>query len=200
MLPSHLDRSDDTDLDSPLTEWLQRYSAGDLEVAEVLFRQILPKLRELAKTQLGRERFAPALSSTELINEWWLRNERLVGWNIRNREHFYALTALAMRRALVDLARQRLAASRGRGIAPLSLDAESVGHPAANNNLERIVEIGQLMERLEKEDPVGARIVDLHYFAGYTYEEIAGLTGLNVNQVRHRWHKTQDWLKDRMSN
>jgi DNA-directed RNA polymerase specialized sigma24 family protein len=61
-----------------------------------------------------------------------------------------------------------------------------------------LVEMGMLMDRLDEEQPESARVVDMHYFAGFTLEEIAENTGLTLRQVRHRWAKGRDWLKDRL--
>ena len=60
---------------------------------------------------------------------------------------------------------------------------------------EQIVEIGILMERLEAKDPEAARMVDMHYFSGFTLEEIAGKTGLTQKQARYRWERGLKWLK-----
>ncbi|MGA2074168.1 MAG: ECF-type sigma factor [Terriglobia bacterium] len=181
-----------------LTDQLRRFSSGQQEVAEVVLREILPKLHEIAVRELHRERYIAPLSPTELINEVWLRSLGKGGWNIESREHFYAIASLAMRRVLVDFARHRLAQRRGDGDVPESLDE----HPSMERSLgpdpETVVHIGLLMEKLEKADPEAARVVDMHYFAGFTLEEIAKLTGLTFRQVRHRWEKGRDWLKDRM--
>ena len=102
-----------------LTELLQRYSKGDREVAEVVLREVLPKLHQIAIRELRRERYVAPLSPTELINEVWLRSLRKGGWQVNSRDHFYAIASVAMRRVLVDFARNRLAQRRwhrnGRG-------------------------------------------------------------------------------------
>jgi RNA polymerase sigma factor (TIGR02999 family) len=186
-------------MDSPLlTEQLRRYSGGDLEVAEIVLREVLPKLHEIAVRELGRERYVAPLCPTELINEVWIRSLRTGGWTINSREHFYAIAALAMRRVLVDFARNRLAQRRGDGKIPSSLDDVALGRHPANSDLEAMVQIGLLMDRLETVDEAAARVVDMHYFTGFTLEEIAEITGLTFRQVRHRWEKGRDWLKDRM--
>jgi len=61
-----------------------------------------------------------------------------------------------------------------------------------------MVRIGLLMDQLEKSDLEAARVVDMHYFAGFTLDEIVQITGLSFRQVRHRWEKGRDWLKDRI--
>ncbi len=185
--------------ESSVTELLQRYFGGDREAAESLFREIFPTLHRLAVRQLDRERHVTPVSPTELINELWLRILRSGGWNVNNREHFYAIAALAMRRVLIDLARSRLAQARGSGQVPASLEDNPPQELPGTSNLQRIVEIGQLMERLEKKDAVAARIVDMRYFAGYTIEEVAELTGLETRHVRYRWKKALDWLKSEMN-
>jgi DNA-directed RNA polymerase specialized sigma24 family protein len=70
---------------------------------------------------------------------------------------------------------------------------------AESSDPESVVQIGILMERLEKVDAAAARVVDMHYFAGFTLEEITQITGLTFRQVRHRWEKGRDWLKKYLS-
>lgn len=182
---------------SSLTEQLQAFSAGDREAAEAVLRVILPKLHEIALRQLRKERYCPPVSPTELIHEVWLRHMQKGGWHVKNREHFYAIAGCAMRCVLVDFARSRLALKRGALASPVPLE-ETAAEPADTASAEQIVEIGLLMEKLGQTDPESLRIVDLHYFAGFTFEEIAGITGLRPRQVRHLWNKGKDWLKDRM--
>ena len=182
-----------------LTERLQQYSGGEREVAEAVLREVLPKLHLIATRELRRERQVAPLSPTELINEVWLRSLRHGGWQVNSRDHFYAIAALAMRRVLVDFARQRLAQRRGGASTPAVQLEDSMTPPAANHvDPEKVLEIGLLMERLEKRDLELARIVDMHYFAGFTLGEIADITGLTFRQVRHRWERARDWLKDRL--
>lgn len=182
-----------------LTEQLRKFSGGEREIAEAVLRQVLPKLHEIAVRELRRERYIAPLSPTELINEVWLRSLRKGGWEINSREHFYAIAALAMRRVLVDFARMRLAQRRGEGEVPESLDGKASMGAATNPDPESILQIGLLMDKLEKADREAARIVDMHYFVGFTFDEIAEITGLTFRQVRHRWEKGRDWLKDRMN-
>lgn len=187
-----------TDPSLGLTEQLRRYSGGDQSMAETVLRAILPTLHQIAVRELRRERYVAPLSATELIHEVWLRSLRKGSWQIKSREHFYAIAALAMRHVLIDMARFRLADRRGEGSAPMSLEDYAAPILAGGADPETIVHIGMLMEQLEKKDREAARVVDMHYFAGFTLEEIAEITGLTFRQVRHRWEKGRDWLKDRL--
>ena len=181
-----------------LTEQLRRFSEGDREMAEAVLPQILPELHRIAARALRRERYVAPLSATELINEVWLRTLHKGGWRIESRGHFYAMVGTAMRHVLMDLARRRLADKRGNGNSALSLEDTVVNERESESEMTAVVEICELTQRLERRHPEAARVVDLHYFVGYTYEEIAEITGLTVRQVRHRWAKGRDWLKDRL--
>ena len=180
-----------------LTEQLQAFSRGDREMAEAILREVLPKLHQLAVRHLRRERYLAPVSPTELINEVWLRHMHKGGWHIRSRDHFYAIAGCAMRRVLVDFARTRLALKRGAFDVPVLLDqaADEQPDPASAS---QIVEIGLLMEKMGKARPEAVQVVDMHYFAGFSLEEISEITGLSLRQVRHRWEKGRDWLKDHM--
>jgi len=178
-----------------LTERLQLFMKGDAASGNALASEILPKLREIALRALRREGPAAPLSRTELINELWVRRLAKGGWKIQDRQHFYALASLAMRRLLTDMARERLRLCRGEGASALPLDTCDPIIGTSPEEAERIVEIGLLMEKLEAEFPDAARVVDMHYFSGFTLEEIARETGLTFKQVRFRWDKGLRWLK-----
>jgi RNA polymerase sigma factor (TIGR02999 family) len=181
--------------DASLTERLQSFMRGDTAVADVLLREILPKLREIAVRTLNRERYIAPLTKTELISELWVSNLGKGGWEIHDRGHFYALASLAMRRILVEIARKRLAARRGGGVAALSLDEMGAFLGPSVQDAAQIVEMGILMDRLEAKDPDAARMVDMHSFSGFTLEEIALETQLTLKQVRSRWERGLKWLK-----
>jgi RNA polymerase sigma factor (TIGR02999 family) len=177
------------------TERLQLFMQGDTVVADALLGEVMPKLREIALRALKREKYVAPLSKTELISELWVSNLSKGGWKIRDQGHFYALASLAMRRILVDLARKRLAVRRGGGDSTLSLDDAGALLGPSVQDAAQIVEIGILMERLDAKDADAARMVDMHYFSGFTLEEIAKETGLTLKQVRTRWDRGLKWLK-----
>ncbi len=181
-----------------LTQQLRRYTGTEHDIAEAVLRQVLPKLHQVAVSALRREHNMPNFSPTELINEVWLRSLHKGNWKVNNRNHFYAIAALAMRRVLIDLARSRNAATHGSGATVLSL-TENGNHPATTvSSPESVVKIGILMEKLEEVDPQVARVVDMHYFTGFSIQEITQFTGLTERQIRSRWKKGQNWLKARL--
>lgn len=178
-----------------LTERLNLFMQGNQSVVDALLHEVLPKLHQIAVRELKRERYMAPLSKTELIHEVWLSNLSKGGWQVRDQGHFYALASLAMRRVLVDLARKRLAVRRGAGETTLALDEAGAWLGSTVQDARQIVEIGVLMDRLEAKDPDAARMVDMHYFSGFTIEEIAQETGLTARQVRSRWERGMKWLK-----
>jgi RNA polymerase sigma factor (TIGR02999 family) len=179
---------------STLTQQLRLFMEGDSGAADSILREVLPKLHAIAARELGRERYMAPVSKTELIHELWIHNLSKGGWKINDQGHFYALASLAMRRILVDMARKRLTDRRGGtdGAVPLEY-ADGLGTSA--EEAQQIVEIGIMMEQLEARDPDAARIVDMHYFSGFTLEEVATETGLSFRQVRLRWERGNRWLK-----
>jgi RNA polymerase sigma factor (TIGR02999 family) len=181
-----------------LTERLRRCSAGDHQIAEAILAEVLPELHRIAVQALRRERYMAPLDPTELINEVWIRNFSKDGWKVESRNHFFALAAQAMRWVLVDNARHRLAQRRRDIQGALPIDEALGAALAAGTDLEEIVHIGVLMEELEKCDRVAARVFDLHYFAGFSLEKIAEISGLTLRQVRSRWDKGRNWLKLRL--
>ena len=182
-----------------LTEQLRKFSPGDRLMAEAVLRSVLPELHRIAVRELGHQHKTAALSPTELIHEVWLTNFWNGGWQINSRQHFYAIAALAMRQVLIDLARSRAAQKRGDGRTASSWNEHASLVHAEDTNPEPLVQMGILMDRLEKHDPQSARIVDMHYFTGFTLQEIAEISGLTFRQVRHRWERGRDWLKDRLN-
>ena len=171
-------------------------SRGNQEIADAVLHEVLPRLRKIAVGHLARERAATPLSPTELINEVWLRRIGKGGWQINDREHFYSIAAHAMRGVLIDFARRRLAEARGKGEIPLTLDVSREETAWAATDVLQLVEIGALMDRLDKADPLAARVAELHYFTGFTLEEAAQIMKLNLRQVRHRWAKAKCWLRE----
>jgi hypothetical protein len=119
------------------------------------------------------------------------------GWQIQSRNHFYAIASLAMRRVLIDFGRARMTQRRGRG-EELASSSRGTSVEAVAASPESLVQIGMLMDSLEKTNKEWARVVDMHYFAGFTLEEIAEISGLTLRQIRVRWEKGRDWLKDHL--
>jgi len=178
-----------------LTEQLQHFSGQDRNIAEAVLQKVMPELHRIAVREVRRERYFAPLSATELISEAWLQSLHKGGFEVRNREHFYNIAGIAMRRVLVNFARRRLAQKRDR----CETATASLHQLSSTSNLENIVHMGRLMEQLELDHPEWARIADLHFFSGFTFQEISEKLGMTERQVRVRWEHARDWLKKRLS-
>ena len=160
--------------------------AGDATSLEKLLPFVYDELRGLAAALFRKEfRADHTLQPTALVHEAWLRlsgsGER--SWN--DRAHFFRVAAMAMRRILVDHARQKARIKRGGN--PIRVQDIDTVDPVAASPDERVLLIDQALERLERIDPEGAQIVTLKFFANYTTREIAGILDVGERTVERRW-------------
>jgi RNA polymerase sigma factor (TIGR02999 family) len=128
----------------------------------------------------------------------WITHLRKGGFEIKDKEHFYSIASRAMRQVLVDLARRRIARRRGDGQSTVALDDPATRFHEGTASPEELVAMGTLLEKLDRVHAEAARVFDMHAIVGWTFDEIAEITGLTTRQVRHLWQKSQNWLKDRL--
>jgi RNA polymerase sigma factor (TIGR02999 family) len=177
-----------------VTELLRRWRAGDLSAEPLLFELVQPELHRLAEYYMRHERAGHTLQPTALLNETYLRltGAREADW--RDRHHFYALAARAMRRFLIDYAR-----NRGAGIR-LPLDEIAPFLAADSKNLDLAIAIDAILEELAKENREGASMVELKYFLGLSDEDAAEALNLPVRTAQRRWVEARKWLFEQLEN
>jgi RNA polymerase sigma factor (TIGR02999 family) len=177
-----------------VTQLLKAMRAGDPQAAQDLLPLVYAELHRLAKSYMRRERPDHTLQATALINEAYLR---LAGEEIdwKNRAHFIGLSAQVMRRVLVDYARAHNAEQRGGGLQRVEMQEELAVSP---EKLDQVQQIDYLLKKLETEKPRQARVVELRYFGGLTFEEIGGLLGLASRTVKTDWALARIWLLDQL--
>src|SRR5262245_3740963 len=173
---------------SEVTRILSAIEQGDPHAAEQLLPLVYDELRKLAAERMAQEKPGQTLEPTALVHEAYLR---LVGdQQFVNRGHIFAAAAEAMRRILIERARQRAALKYGgqRQRVPLSDYADS-------DVDERLMHLDEALTRLAVHDPVAAKVVELHHFAGYTQADAALALGISEYQVRRKWTFARAWLK-----
>lgn len=171
------------------THWLNN---SDQNRDNKVFAGLYAELRRIARSKMARERQGGTLDTHGLIHEAWLRLEKSAPEQWRDRKQFYAAASEAMRRILVDTARRRLAVKRGGGEKVVSLDDElPVAAPMGD---ERLLDVHEALERLEKEFPMDAQIVKLRFFSGLGNEEIATLLEVSERTVERHWKLAKLWL------
>jgi RNA polymerase sigma factor (TIGR02999 family) len=153
-------------------------------------------LRKIAGRQLRCEPPDQALQPTDLVHALFLQlvDQRYATWE--NREAFYAIAARMMRRILVDHARARRAAKRGglTVLVPVHEASEASLPASADPHVSEVLEIDDLLQRLESYDPMQARIVELRFFVGMSVEETARAIGRAPRTVNREWRMARAWL------
>ncbi len=175
-----------------ITGMLRQWSGGSLEALDNLLPLVYDELHRQAARYLRRENENHTLQPTALINEAYLKliDQREVNW--KNRTHFFAIAAQAMRRILVDHARTKHREKRGGDDAKLSLD-EALTFVADERNID-LIALDEALTRLEIKDKQQTRIVELRYFSGLSLEETAEALNISRTTAARDWAMARAWL------
>ncbi len=154
---------------------------------------IYDDLREVARCQQARFGASPTLQTTELVHEAFLKLRASANQDFRNRLHLKRLTSLAIRQLIVDHARGKLAAKRGSGQAPVSLNEELITDNGSQGE-ETVLMVNEALARLEQVSPRLAEVVIARFFGGMTAEEIAEMLDISMRTVQRDWDRARAWL------
>ena len=181
--------------EAPVTQLLLRWREGEEEALEELMPLVYEELRRLARLKMRDERRDHTLQPTALVHEAF---ERLVDLRLewQDRAHFLSMAARLMRRILVDHARAHRAAKRGQGAVKVSLHE---GDAAAEPCFE-ILGLNEALERLQQQDARPSRVIELHYFGGLSYREIAEALRLSEATVDRDMRFARAWLLRELEN
>lgn len=174
-----------------ISQLLVSWSAGEEKALDELMPRVYQELRILAARQLRRERADHTLQTTGLVNEAFLKLVEQDGVQWTSRAHFFAIAATAMRRVLVDYARQRGAQKRGGDAKRVSLDQVQL---AVRHDVD-LMDLDECLARLEELDPQQGKVVELRYFAGCTIDEIAEVLQISPSTVKREWRMAKVWLR-----
>lgn len=152
---------------------------------------VYEELRRIARRQLRHEGIGHTLNTTALVHEAYLRLATPSHLDIGGRAEFLAIASTAMRRVLIDYARQRTAQKRGGVQVRLELDDLEV---AADGRAEQLVALDEALTELAATNPRLARVVDFRFFGGMSQEETALALQLTPRTVRRDWTKARMWL------
>jgi RNA polymerase sigma factor (TIGR02999 family) len=175
-----------------VTRILNAIEQGNTGAADQLLPLVYEELRLLAAQKLSQERPGQTLQATALVHEAYIR---LVGQEERNwdnRRHFFAAAAEAMRRILVDNARQKKSLKRGGHRQRVGLD-ESV-LPDYSARPDDLLALDEALERFSAQDKVKADLVKLRYFAGMTIEQTSEVLGISTATAKRYWTYARAWL------
>jgi RNA polymerase sigma factor (TIGR02999 family) len=178
---------------SDVTRILSRIESGDPKAAEQLLPLVYDELRKLAAHKIAQEKPGQTLQATSLVHEAYLRLvdvEKAQHWNSRG--HFFGAVAEAMRRILVEAARRKQRLKHGGSRRRVDLEAAASLVP--DGPTEDLLALDTALHDLEAEEPEKAAIVQLRYFAGLTWEEIANCRGISVATAKRHWLVARAWL------
>lgn len=174
-----------------MTEFTQWLNASPESRDDKLFESLYVELKRIAGARMAGENPNQTLNATALVHEAWLRLEKSAPDEWRDRKQFFAAVSEAMRRILVEAARRRLAIKRGGEHAPLAEDEVDILAPIPD---DRLLAVHEVLDQLEQEDEMNARIVKLRFFGGMNNDEIAALLEVNEKTVRRHWAVAKVWL------
>src|SRR5690349_9119240 len=178
-----------------LTRILSAIEQGDEQAAGQLLPLVYEELRRLAARRLAREKPGQTLQATALVHEAYLRlvGSADPGWS--GRGHFFAAAAEAMRRILVENARRKQSAKRGRERARIDLDRVEFTAPDPRDDL---LALDEALSQLGVTDPQTAELVKLRYFSGLSNKQAAEVLGISPRTADFRWAYARAWLFEKI--
>jgi RNA polymerase sigma-70 factor, ECF subfamily len=179
-----------------ITALLQQIKQGDVAAESDLIPLIYEKLRAIARNQMGRERPDHTLQATVLVHEAFLQlvGNSQIDWC--NRTHFFALASRVMRRILVDHARAARAQKRPGARQKVELESALIFVEAQHADL---LALNEALERLERWDSRQSRVIEMHFFGGLSFEEIAEVLGISDRTAKRDWTMARAWLYRELS-
>src|SRR5438132_93596 len=179
-----------------VTRILSAIEQGDPSAAEQLLPLVYDELRRLAAAKLSQEKPGQTLQATALVHEAYVRLvdvDKAQAWNSRG--HFFAAAAEAMRRILLNRARDKKRVKRGGERRRVDLDQIEI---ALDTNDEQLIALDEALTQLALEDPDAARLVNLRFFAGLTLKDAAVSLGLAPRTAERQWAYARAWLYARL--
>jgi RNA polymerase sigma factor (TIGR02999 family) len=176
---------------SEATQLLNAIESGDGTAANKLLPLVYEELRQIAAHRMAHEKAGNTLQPTALVHEAWLRLVANENPQFKNRAHFFAAAAEAMRRILIDRARHRRAVRHGGGQQRVELD--QIDLPFFSDD-DQLLAVNDALDKLATVQPLEAELVKLRYFVGLTHDETAEALGISVRTAKYYWAHARAWL------
>jgi RNA polymerase sigma factor (TIGR02999 family) len=173
------------------TTILERVAAGETQPADELLPLVYQELRKLAAARMAAESGTSTLQPTALVHEAWLRLTGSDQQAWKNRAHFFAAAAEAMRRILIERARRKHTLKRGSGLQRIDLERVEV---AIDADEESLLRIDEALAKLAQQDAEAAELVKLRFFVGMSYPEAAQALGISARTAKRYWAFSRAWL------
>jgi RNA polymerase sigma factor (TIGR02999 family) len=180
--------------DGEVADLLRLAAAGSADAQDRLFQLLLPRLRQMAAARIAREKPGHTLSPTGLVNEAFLRLARQQ-LPAENMAQFLGVFGMTMRRVLVDHWKKKNAGKAGRGWERVSFD-RVLSLP--NKEEGELLAVHACLEKLERERPRQAKVVELRFFGGLSNREVAVQLGISLSTVEADWRFARAWLRSEL--
>jgi len=178
-------------VDAPIGQLIRTADAGDREAAGELFAALYRELHSIAERQLHQADTGLTLGTTTLLHEAYLNVSAREGVQFASRGQFLGYAARAMRGLMIDYARRRRAKKRGGEFHITSSGVEAVAGGGEAIAAEPLEQLGTALDTLAGVDPELAQLVDLHFFCGFSFGELAALRGVSERTVQRDWRKAR---------
>ena len=168
---------------------------GEQSAAGPLFAALYDELHRLARHELARHGAPRSVSVTTLLHEAYLNiaSRQGAGAEFPDRARFMGYAARVMRGLIIDHARSRQARKRGGEFEFISLDTDLID-AIADDNIRRLADLGAAIDALAAVDPMLAEVVDLKFFCGFSFAEIAAMRGAAERTIQRHWEKARLYL------
>jgi RNA polymerase sigma factor (TIGR02999 family) len=181
---------------SEVTRILNRVQQGDEKAAEELLPRVYEELRKLAAARMAHERADQTLQPTALVHEAWLRLTGGEQVSFDGRGHFFAAAAEAMRRILIENARRKGRLKRGGEWQRVGLENLDV---AVATDDDTLLAVHEALDKLASVDPLGAKLIELRFFAGLSNVDAAKALGLAERTAKRTWAYARAWLHEELT-
>ena len=176
---------------SEVSQLLIAWGNGDQEALSRLLPLVYQELHRMAARHMRNESPGHTLQTSALVNEAYLKlvDQRNVHW--QNRAHFFGVASQLMRRILVDHARKHMRVKRGGVLHKVSLDETAI---LSYDRAAEFIALDDALARLEEMDRLKSRIVEMKFFGGLSFEEVAEVENVSARTIRREWRKAKAWL------
>lgn len=176
-----------------VTDLLKLYSGGDRDAFDRLLPLVYDDLRRIARGHLRRTQRGQTLDTVGLVHEVYMKMVDQERVNVKDRCHFLAVSACAMRQVIISHARARAAAKRGAGVPPQSLEDREI---AVEEQAEWLLALDEALERLRDRSERLARVVECRFFGGLSDRETAEALDISLRTAQREWMRARAWLKE----
>ena len=178
-------------VEDPISSLIVAADAGDRSASAALFTTLYSELHRMARHELARHGQGVTLGATSLLHEAYLNLSRREAAAFPDRHRFMAYAARVMRGLIIDYVRNRQAQKRG---GKFELTAISTDVDATVANVHELTQVSDALDELAETDPLLAEVVDLKFFCGFSFSEIAAIKGVSERTVQRSWQKARVYL------